>query len=132
MTSNPIEECQREVGTHGTDRSVPSKRKKHNNYLKSAKTLPGTLPPCKANFGANAPREQAGGSYCRLGRIQRQCRRAVIAKPGASFTTAELGAWAYPRLATIGRHQRRALRRAADRFLIRIGRRGRELVWAAK
>jgi hypothetical protein len=80
--------------------------------------------------------EQSNTVYCglapRIGRIQRQCRRATIARPGRLYTTGELVRRCFPRLTEFDRWHWATVRRGADKFLTRIGRRGRELLWRAR
>jgi hypothetical protein len=70
----------------------------------------------------------------RLGRLQRQIRRLLIARPDqTTFSTGELVAWAFPRLKGYCEWRWRGTRRAADRFLVRTGgKHGRQVVWRAK
>ena len=69
----------------------------------------------------------------RMGRIQRAICRAFLAKPGATFHTSELARkWAYPQCNKITRWQRLAIRRAAERVAVRVGRDRRGLIFKAR
>jgi hypothetical protein len=72
-----------------------------------------------------------------VGHVQKAIRRAFRALPGHSFTTRELLAWTHPRSAQRSLRQRRnycrAIRHAADRMAISVGRRWPDgLIWRAK
>jgi hypothetical protein len=69
-----------------------------------------------------------------IGRVQRGVQRAFLVFPKRAFTTRELLAWTHPRgMATSLRERRnycRAIRRAADRVAMRVGRRWPDgLIW---
>jgi hypothetical protein len=69
----------------------------------------------------------------RMGRIQRQISRAFRAHPGATFHTTELARrWVYPRCEKIARWQYEAVRRAAKRVAVRVGRDEEGLIFGGK
>jgi hypothetical protein len=71
----------------------------------------------------------------REGYRQRAIRRQFIALHGATVTTRDLLLAAYPRL-VVGEHvpdwQWTKVRRAAERWAVRVGRRSRPLKWRAR
>src|SRR5262245_54284987 len=73
----------------------------------------------------------------RIGRVQRGVRRAFLVRPRHSLSTRELLAWSHPRLARAPLRERRnacrAVRRAAEKLAIRVGRRWPDgLLWRAR
>lgn len=71
----------------------------------------------------------------RLGKLQRRIWRAFIAEPSAELSTGDLLAVAFPRLRAgeFKWSHRYAVRRAAERVAVRVGRcRPGGLIWAAK
>jgi hypothetical protein len=68
----------------------------------------------------------------RIGRVQRQCRRVLLAGRDWPITTGELLRWSYPRVSRFQKWHWTAVRRAAERFFVRAGKRGYELLWAPK
>src|SRR5262245_62082921 len=72
----------------------------------------------------------------RIGRVQEGIRRAFLMRSRHSLSTRELLAWSHPRLARAPLRARRnacrAVRRAADKLAIRVGRRLADgLLWGA-
>ena len=65
----------------------------------------------------------------RVGRIQRQIRRAFIASGGRPLRIAVLLPWCYPRLSVFKPWHRTNVHRAARRFAIRVGKHGRANIW---
>ena len=55
-----------------------------------------------------------GGRYHRIGRVQRQCRRALIAHGTA--TIRDLLSWCYPKSRSYSRWQRKSVLRAIRKF----------------
>jgi hypothetical protein len=84
-----------------------------------------SLDPCR-KFGAQRMRK-------RIGKLQRQCRRAFCASDASELPTSALVAWCYVRsprpLAT---WQREAMCRAVRRWADRVRRDNREWVWRLK
>jgi hypothetical protein len=72
----------------------------------------------------------------KVGRLQRQARRAFIASGGRPLRTGEVARRCYPRAVKIGNWQREAVRSALHKFAVPIGRssrgRGRPTIWAPK
>jgi hypothetical protein len=72
----------------------------------------------------------------RVGRVQRQIRRAFIANNGQPLTTNVLMRWAYPQLRKPFHWCYRQLWEAAERYATRIGRSktgsGRPWLWVPK
>jgi len=67
-----------------------------------------------------------------IGRVQRQVLR--LGRIRDEISTAELVAWCYPRIkpGELREWHWYNARRAAERFLVRVGRQGRHLLWAPK
>jgi hypothetical protein len=65
------------------------------------------------------------------GRVQRRIRRAYIATGLAVMSTAELLCWTHPRPGGNRHNHRRAIRGAAERYCVRVGRVGRShaILW---
>jgi hypothetical protein len=71
----------------------------------------------------------------RVGRIQCQVRRAFIAANGRAQSTTDLLRWCYSHLRRYERWRCQAVRRAAPKFAVPIGRRrsrGVPILWAPK
>jgi hypothetical protein len=71
----------------------------------------------------------------RVGRVQRQVRRAFLASNGKPLSTAELIRRAYPRLRKFESWRYRQVREAAERWAVRIGvagLRGEPVLWMPK
>ncbi len=71
----------------------------------------------------------------RIGRVQRQIRRAFIAHHYRPLTTIELMRWCYPKVTKFKRWHSYGVRRAAPKFAVAIGRRrctGYPVIWAPK
>jgi hypothetical protein len=72
----------------------------------------------------------------RVGHVQRQIKRALIASNGKPLTTSELMRRAYPRLTKYQSWRYRQVREAALRWAVRVGRSGigtgRPLLWAIR
>jgi hypothetical protein len=72
----------------------------------------------------------------RVGRIQRQVRRAFVASSGAPLEISALLASCYPRLAKFKHGHRKSVHRALKRFAVSLGRlphvQGRPALWAPK
>jgi hypothetical protein len=68
-----------------------------------------------------------------MGRIQRAICHAFLANPGTTFHTCELARkWVYPQCDKITRWQHQAIRRAAERVAVRVGRDRRGLIFKAR
>jgi len=71
----------------------------------------------------------------RVGRLQCQVRRAFIAADGRSLSTTDLLRWCYPERRRFERWRSQAVRRAAPKYAVPIGRRrsrGLPILWAPK
>jgi hypothetical protein len=89
---------------------------------------PEKRPPAVSETGRSGPI----GRAVRTGRVQRQVWRAFVSAPG-QWTTVELAAWAYPRLRQFQEWHLKAVRRAAERLAVRVGRKARGvIVWVLK
>jgi hypothetical protein len=66
----------------------------------------------------------------RVGKVQRGVRRGLIASDGVPQPTASLLPWCYPRAARFELKHYQSLWRAAPRFAIKLGRRGKGNLWA--
>lgn len=72
-----------------------------------------------------------GRAAARVGRLQRAVLRAFQASQAQALKTSELLPWCFPREldGQYRQSQRWNVRRAARRFAVRVGRRGREATW---
>lgn len=72
----------------------------------------------------------------RIGRVQRQVKRAFLAGNGRPMTTADLARWCYPRVKRYRDWHYRNVRRAAEHWAERIapgrGGQGHSVTWRPK
>jgi hypothetical protein len=69
----------------------------------------------------------------RVGRVQRQVRRALVAAGGRPLSTTDLLRWSYPHLRRFECWRCQAVRRAAPKYAVPVGRRrsrGLPIMWA--
>jgi hypothetical protein len=66
----------------------------------------------------------------RVGRVQRAVRRALIAAGGQPVPTRELMRWCWPRASRYRNWDYCTVRRAAERWCVRVGNVGRAVLWA--
>src|SRR5262245_59584678 len=65
----------------------------------------------------------------KVGRVERQARRAVIASGGRPVGIRTLLAWCFPRVTEPKAWHRTSVHRAARRFLVVVGKVGRANLW---
>ena len=66
------------------------------------------------------------------GRVQKRIRRAYVATGKLVLSTSELMRWTHPRAGGNRHNHRRAIRGAAERYCVRVGRSsgiGRPILW---
>ena len=80
-----------------------------------------SVAPTRTSRKAYVPIPPKNHGY-RVGRVQRQIRRAFIASNGQPLSTSTLIRWCFPKLKTLPSWHYKSVRVAAARFAKRVGR----------